>query len=285
MSPAEVAQHGGPLRAALSGARLVDLVNLVGLLSPVAFATLALPFTLGRAAIARREAAVLGALALPLVALMLVVHPQQGIFRDLDVFAPSAVAISIFAAWLVGETLRERADAAWLAAPLALACIASSVSWIALNHDTARGLTWVKSLVTDPPQRSASERALTWDYLGNRASDADRWNDAAAAYSHAAETAPSPRILTLWGMAETMTGRLDHARALYRQSLALDSNQRMALRGMASTSFRLGDYAEARRAAVELQRRQVDAPEVGDILRALDSMGVAGPNAGDARGP
>jgi hypothetical protein len=274
--PADLVQQGGPLRAALSGARIVDLVNLIGLLAPIALATLALPFTLGRATIARREALVLGALLAPLLTLMLVVHPQQGIFRDIDVFAPSAVAISAFTAWLVGETLRDRPRHAWLAAPVALTCVASSVCWLALHHDVPRGTAWVKSLVTDPPGRSPNERGLTWDYLGSQAAEADRWTEAAEAFEHAAETAPSPRILSLWGAAEMMTGRFDRALELYRRSLALDPNSRIALRGLAWTSFRVGDYAEARRAALELQRRNFDAPEVPEMLRALDSLGVGG---------
>jgi hypothetical protein len=47
------------------------------------------------------------ALALPFVLVAVLIHPAQGIFRDWDDFAASGVALSLIAAWLVGEALRS----------------------------------------------------------------------------------------------------------------------------------------------------------------------------------
>ena len=260
---------GGSWWSVLSGARLLDRVNAIAVLAPLALATLALPLAL-RSSLRRPEMLVLLALALPLAAIALIVQPQQGVFRDLDVFAPAAVAASLLAALLVGWFLERNERVAWLAVPAAALAITSTIGWLTLNHDVTRGGAWVRGFVDEAPRRSPTERALTWDYLGYRAMEEDRWMDAAIAWSHAAEMAPSPRILTLWGMAETMSGDLPRARDLYRRSLSLDSGQRMALRGLASTSFRLGDYDEARVAVRRLQQMNIHAPELPDLVRELE---------------
>jgi hypothetical protein len=262
---------GGSWWVVLSGMRLLDRVNVVAVLAPLALAALALPFVL-RSSLRRPEILVLLALALPFAAVALIVQPQQGVFRDLDVFAPAAVAASLLAALLLGWFLQQHERAAWLAVPVATLAITSTIGWLALNHDVTRGGAWVRGFVDEAPRRSPTERALTWDWLGYRAMEEDRWMDAAIAWSHAAEMAPSPRILTLWGMAETMTGDLPLARDLYRRSLSLDSGQRMALRGLASTSFRLGDYDEARVAVRRLQQMNIHAPELPDLVRELERV-------------
>ena len=70
-----------------AGARPADLVvSVIGLLSPLA---LALPFgliALGRWGSSRARGTLLAALALPWLAMLLLIHPPQGMFRDWDDF-------------------------------------------------------------------------------------------------------------------------------------------------------------------------------------------------------
>jgi len=48
------------------------------------------------------------------------IHPAQGLFRDWDDFASAGVALSMIAAWLVGESLRDARRHAWLGVAVTL---------------------------------------------------------------------------------------------------------------------------------------------------------------------
>jgi tetratricopeptide (TPR) repeat protein len=200
------------------------------------------------------------------------VHPQQGVFRDLDVLAPSAVAIAFVAAWAIGRAIEDSRASHGLAVAVAGTCLACTVGWLALMHDANRAEGWVREFVTPEARRSPIERALTWDFLGYRAFNASNWGEAAHAWRETQYVLATPRTLTQLAMAETMAGDLEAARSHFRGSLALDSTQAVCWRGIATTSFRLGDYREARRAAGKIQRLGAAFSELPDLLRALDRL-------------
>ena len=273
-APPEVASQGGVLGAALAGTRGLDFASLVLMLSPLA---LAIPFLLATLApgIARRkglgaEALVLAALVLPLAGVMLFVHPAQGLFRDWDDFAATGVAVSLLAAWLVGETLRETRRFAWLAVAVTLGVAVAAVQWLTVHTDTVRGLHRVRAFVLEPPVRPEAQRGTTWDYLGIRSFRLERYPDAEAAFAHAAETAPSPRVLQEWALAATMAEDLRTAQVAYRRLLAKDPSNSFGWLGMLAVSMRLRDVPEAKQAATGLLR--VD-PGNGEARRALDDIG------------
>src|SRR5207247_7268357 len=95
------------LGAAFRPLHLLDLGNLILVLSPLAPAIVPLALLLALSLRRRPEAPVLLALLLPFVALLLFVHPRQGQFRDWDVFTAAGVSLSLLTAWLVGEPLRS----------------------------------------------------------------------------------------------------------------------------------------------------------------------------------
>ncbi|HEY6100125.1 MAG TPA: hypothetical protein VIW03_11880, partial [Anaeromyxobacter sp.] len=230
VAPAEVAAQGGPLRAALAGTRPADLLSLIAMLSPLALAAPALAACLGRVRGRGSEIAFLVTLAAPLVLSMPFIHPAQGLFRDWDDFVAAGESLSLVAAWLVAETLRAAPRFAWLGLAAALAAAAPATQWLAHHADLGRGLARVEALVREAPRRTPDERAKTWDYLGIRNFHLERWDESVRAFAHAAETAPSPRILREWANAEARRGRLDEARRIYLEIVAKSPGEAGALR-------------------------------------------------------
>jgi tetratricopeptide (TPR) repeat protein len=268
----EVQAYGGLITSILAGARVVDLPNVVVLLAPLAPALLVLALAWGRRLPLGREAALLATLAVPFIGLLLFVHPGQGAFRDYDTLSQAGMVLALLGAWLAGETLRRARPRAWVGVGLVLAVAAPSVQWLAHQTDIDRGLARVEAFMTEPPARDEFERGKTWDYLGIRNWNLERWEASARAFARAAETQPSPRVLTQWAVAETQSGNLRGAQEVFRLAIARDSTNERAWKGLFSVSVQLGELDEARRAAEEVVRRDSGHVEAREALRRLDWM-------------
>lgn len=271
LAPPEVARAGGPLAAAFAGTRPADFASLAFGLAPLALAVPVLLVALGRALPRRSECALLGVLALPFVAIAPLLHPAQGLFRDWDDFAATAAAVALLAAWLVAETLRAAPRRAWIGTAAALVAAAATAQWLAVGSDLPRGLRRVEAFVTEPPRRTDAERGKTWDFLGIRDAQLQRWDQAAVAMAHAAETVPSPRVLLQWAMAEEMRGHLAESQRVFRRALAAHDDE-LGWAGLARVSLELGDAAEAARAAAALERLRPGSPQAAWVRAQVDSM-------------
>lgn len=278
-TPLEVEAEGGVLRSALAGTRAADLVNLMLMLSPLALAIPVLAFAVGKGMRRGREFGLLLLLLGPLVAFWPFIHPVHGMFRDWDDFAFTGVAFSLVVAWLVGETLRpvDRKPSAnrWVGVAVALAVAVPSVQWIALHSDLDRGLARVRAFIEEAPERTPAQRGYTWDYLGIRNFRLDRYAASADAFAHAAETAPSPRILQQWAAAETELGDYEEAQRVYWKLLERAPDQATGWLGLAAVSSRFGDMNESIYAANRLLELQPNNPDARDILNYWASLPAA----------
>lgn len=270
LTPAEVKQHGGPLLAAFAGRRPQDLANLFLVLVPVAPACFAALLALNGGLPRRREALVLLALVLPLAGVVPFLHPAQGLFRDWDDFAATGAAIAVACAWISGEILRRAPRFAWLAPGLVLGALVPSLQWMAVQSDLPRGLVRVQALAEGPPRREGPEWGGTWDYLGIRNYRLENWDASAAAFAHAAETSPSPRILTQWGLAESNAGNHQTAQGIYRRLLAGSPDDYSAWRALASESATISDSASSREAARQMLRLRPGDPAARALLQSLE---------------
>lgn len=263
------ARTEGVVAAAFAGTRVPDFLNLLFLFSPIA---LAAPFLLSRAVRGRRaELALLVTLALPLVAVIPFIHAAQGLYRDWDNFAFGGAATSLVVAWLVGETLRAGARP-WLAVAVIAGVAVPSLQWLAHYADLERGLARAEAFMTEPPRRTDTDRAGTWDFIGLRNFRLDRYAEAGRALGHAAETAPSPRILLELAMSETRAENFGAAQAAYRRMLGRDSTLVYGWRGLATVSARNGDFDEARRAAERTLQLSPDDRDARAVLQYLDQV-------------
>ena len=271
-----VSARGGPLAAI----RWLDVLDVVAMLSPIALAIPAVAGALGRRVLVTPTAWLLGTVALPWLVLLLVIHPPQGIFRDWDDYAATGAALSLIAAWLVALALRAPRWE-WLAVAAPLACLAPTLQGLALHADADRGLARVEAFLLEPPRRGDAERGKTWDFLGIRNAQLGRWDASAEAMARAAETAPSPRVLLQWALAEQSRGNDVAARDAFRRVTRLTPDDARAWYGLAAESWRLGDYDECRRAALELERLDPGSPQVARLLQALER--VQAPNVPKTR--
>ena len=276
----EVNAQGGLLASMFAGPRAVDLPNVVVLLAPLAPVLPLVGMAWGRRLPRGREAALLITLAVPFLGLLFFLHPWQGVFRDYDTLSEAGITLALLAAWLAGETLRRAPSFAWVGVAVVLAVAAPSVQWLAHQTDVDRGLARVAALMTGPPARSPEERGKTWDYVGVRNFNRERWDDAAAAFARAAETQPSARVLVEWGMAETMRGDLPAAQRSYRRAIARDSSNVTAWQGYGVVSLRLGELDEAHRAVLVLQRRDPGNPESRAVLKEIERLQAARQGSG-----
>jgi hypothetical protein len=279
----EVMAQGGLLASMFAGTRAVDLPNVVVLLAPLAPILLLVVLAWGRRLPRGREAALLITLAVPFLGLLLFVHPVQGVFRDYDTLSGAGITLALLAAWFAGETLRRAPSFAWVGVALVLVVAAPSVQWLAHQTDVDRGLARVAALMTEPPARGPEERGKTWDYVGVRNFNREHWDGAATAFARAAETQPSARVFTKWAMSETMRGDLRAAQRIYLRAIARDSSVAVAWQGYGVVSLRLGEWDEARRAALVLRRRDPGNPEGPAILKELERVQAARQGSGAPR--
>lgn len=267
----------GVLAAALAGPRGVDFLNLVVMLSPVALAVIAAALAAGRsprdssddAARAGPALAVLLALALPLVLIAPFIHPAQGLFRDWDDFAATGMTISLLAAFALARLVSRAGPWRWVCVPAALAAFSASAQWLALHSDADEGLARARAIVTEPPAREENERAGVWDYMGVRYFRLGRWSESAEAFSHAAESAPSPRMLQEWAMAETMAGQLREAQQVYHRLIEKDPKNVSAWLGLGAVATRIPDVDDAFRAANQLLALAPDNPNGRQLMDYL----------------
>ena len=274
----------GVLVAAFAGPRLTDFLSLVLMLSPIALAVLgavvaeratkpAPAEVAAREHTRRAEAAtraVLLALALPLIAIAPFIHPAQGLFRDWDDFAATGMTLSLLSAFALGGLLERAGARRWVAVTATAAVFSATAQWLAVNAIADEGLERARAIVTEPPAREESERAGVWDYLGVRLFRLGRWPESAEAFSHAAEFAPSPRMLQEWAMAETMADHLREAQQVYHRLTEKDPKNVSAWLGLGSVASRIPDVDDAFRATeklLELDPANATGRQLMDYLR------------------
>jgi Flp pilus assembly protein TadD len=88
---------------------------------------------------------------------------------------------------------------------------------------------------------------------------------AAEAAHQAVRNTPSPRLLLMWAIASTYTGRYGDARAAYSAVLERTPSEPTAWVGLAGIALRLGDRTLADSAFTRLQTYAPDSPEARQV--------------------
>jgi hypothetical protein len=257
----------GPLAAALDPARLADIGSMLLVVSPALLAIPIVAFAGARPR--RRETGVLMILALSTVPVWLFVRPQQGVFRDWDVFAPSGMALMLLAAWGLGLAMEAGAATRRLAWAVTVIVFTATLGWLALAADADRGLMRVRAWLTEPPLAPEPLRAAGWDFVAGRALRLGRYAVSEDAARRAVELAPHRRTLLTWGIAATMARDEGAAANAYRTLLEHDARDPLAWLGLGGVALRTGDSTEARRALDVLEQYPRGGPEAREIRRHL----------------
>lgn len=265
----EVRGAGGPLAAALAPLHLLDMLNVVLAYAPLAPVAALL---LARLVRDRRPpshdvvapAAVL-AFAIPALAMLLLVHPQQGLFRDWDVFAIPGTVFAILSAAALASSAPQ-ALTPGLSVALAFGAVLSAGLWLGPAADTDRGLAQAHAFAKGPPARSPSERGKTWEFLGDRNAALGRWDDAALSLDQAIVDQPTPRLFRMLGVAEAQRGRYEASEAAIFEAARRDPGDTTTWAVLVSTAMKRRDSAMVRLAAGELLRRSPNSPLAREAL-------------------
>ncbi len=167
----------------------LDRFNAVALVAPAAGLLLLGPFA---ARVSAREQRLALSSIIAAVGIILTIEPQQGSFRDLDVFVPSGALITCVAVWLLGF-VSESASGRLLRSAVLANSVMTILGYLLVMTIPAFGLTRIERIAQGPPHRDPSVRAQLWETLGDRYTlDGD--NAAAlGAYRRALREVPSPR--------------------------------------------------------------------------------------------
>lgn len=260
---------GAWLSAAFAPGALLDALQTLLLTAPLAL--LALAFVARRDALRRRETWAALALAAPQLALLVFVRPQQGLFRDWDVFVSAGVAVSALVAWLVAEAIEEAPGAAWLALPVMLAAAAPAVQWAAHQSDAARALERAASVLAGPPERGADVRAAGFDHLGMMFLARGDYARADDALGRSVDAAPNPRVVVQWGMCAALRNEPALARDRYLRAVELNPALTVGWKGVAASASALGDANAMSRAVEALERLAPNDPTTRDARAWLEA--------------
>jgi tetratricopeptide (TPR) repeat protein len=257
------------LAAGFSPAHLVDVAHTLGLLVPL---VLLLPVLLAvPPRPPARESLAFAAYALPPLALMFVVVPQQGLPRDWDVFALAGVALAAVIAWRVAAVLGALPRARWLALPLAVSAACPALQFAALQADATRTWARAESILIGPPARDPSERARGLSTMGMMHYGRGDYANALALFERSAEAAPNPRTFVEMGMALSQLQRWPEALARYRHAVSLNPDLVTGWRGVAAASSAVGDRGAMVDALHALERLQPDSDMLPDMRGWLEA--------------
>lgn len=257
------------LGLALAPAHLVDVAHTLCLLVPLVLLLPLLAALPPRAP--GRETVALAALALPPLALLLVVEPQQGLPRDWDVFAFAGVAVAAIVAWRVATVLGAEPRARWLAVPLAMSAAVPALQFAALQTDSTRTWARAESILIGPPARDPSERARGLSTMGMMHYGRGDYARALALFERSAEAAPNPRTYVEMGMALTMMDRPQDALARYRHAVSLNPDLVTGWRGIAAAASAVGDREAMRDAVHALERLEPGSDVLPDMRAWLEA--------------
>lgn len=265
--------HGGVLAYAFAPSHLRDVANLSVLLVPVAPALLVL------AARARerspREGLLLAAALAPALAVLLMMRPQQGLFRDWDVFAGTGALLAVTLAVHASDLFERERAAAWLAVPLLFMSAVPALQWVSIQHDEPRGLARAWQQLQGPPAADNEARARGFSSLGMHYYGTD-WTRFADACSLSIASAPNPSVFVQWGMAKTMLEQYAPAQQAYLHAAQLNPGMVLAWRGVAASSSALGDLPHMRQAVEHLRVLDPDGPTTRDAMEYLAQQGQRG---------
>jgi len=269
-SPA-IAARGGLLRSMFAGLRAVDLVNATLVLSPLAAAIPILAVFRGDRSDRALEVGALAGIALCHVGAALLMHPQQGLFRDWDVLVTTGVTLSMLAAWLVMERLRASPGASWLGVAATLAVLTMTGQWLLHESNVGEGLKRAHAFIEESPRRTDAELGNVWLYIGDRTAQLQDWVASAKALARAAKYQPSSTVFVHWGVAAMQAADAEAAREAWRGLTGRQPEDPMGWRELALIDLGLGNHAEAIAAARELVRLAPDDTSAMALLRRAEA--------------
>jgi len=270
---------------AAAATRSVDALNLLFLLVPLWPAGLAAAWLArrsGAAGVQSQDAAprfslvpVAWLAVAPQAALLLVARGAQGASRDWDMHVGAALVVALAtAAGLLA--IWRRVGASGSLAPVVTTALASAVALWGTQMSERLQLARIQQQLSDRGAWTDGAWARAHDFLGVRALQQQRAEEAIRELEAAAEVAPNPRFFFQIGIAQRMLMRFDEARASFEKAHRLDPKLADAWVGFALLAFDARDWRKveacAESALVYAPHRK-DAKEIRDKARLAREAG------------
>lgn len=278
VAPADLASPG-ILGAAFAPLHLADLANLLLFFSPVLPIAAGVVLSTGVRRPFTSDGLLAALLALVFVPVLLLVHPRQGIFRDLEVFAPAGVAIALLGARAIGRCLPANRLHPVIVPALLAAVAMPAFQVLMLFHDPAAGFARTRSFATEAPTRPDRELGQVWDFLAYRAFRLGDWDRAVEASAQSVRYAPHPRALLMYAIARTYVGDHLGAESLYVALAERTPDDPLVWVGLGGAAQRVGDRVQTARALGRLNAYAPDGREARAIRRHLQIFPEVWPTA------
>lgn len=259
------------LQALVDPLHLLDVANALWTLCPLVLC--AVPALMDRSWWREPMGKTLAILALPYIGLAAILTPAQGIYRDVDVFAMSGMAVALLLAAAFGHWVRHGRLSAWLALPVAVSAVAFTFPKLVVQSQLETGLARVEAWVEGPPVRSDRDRALMFEFVGVRLLHAQRYEQGAAYLGRAAQLAPSPRMLLSWAVASESVQDWDAVESGLSQILERADEptygqlRLVATLGLAKVAGVRGERARLDTLSAEARRLSPGNPMVAQMLQ------------------
>jgi len=230
---------------------LADVANAVTLLSPAALLVPILLIGAKEDHYLRFEQSIL----LSTFALLFSFRPQQGVFRDYDVYALAALALGFACvSRLIGLARQCPRIVNVLCAVLAASSFQSMLSTLAVAHSPDALNRRLHFALASTGAAGTVERAQWLDYLGTTATTAGDPGSAARYFSQAAMAAPTRTRRVRACLAHARSGDYLAARDCFRDLRNENSGSTIGWAGEAGMSAAVGDSADFVKSLIQLQR-------------------------------
>jgi len=259
--------------------RSADAINVLFLLAPLWPAGLAAAWLERRGVAAKDEPQrfSLGAVALlaivPEVALLLVARGAQGAMRDWDMHVGAALVIALATAGAL-LTIWRRMGASGSLAPVVTTALACAIALWGTQVSEPLQMARIQPQLSNRGAWSDGAWARAHDFLGVRALQQQRAEDAIRELEAAAAVAPNPRFFFQIGLAQRMLMRFDDSRASFEKAHRLDPKLADAWVGFALLAFDTRDWRRVEacaESALAYAPHRKDAKEIRDKARLMEA--------------
>jgi hypothetical protein len=210
------------------------------------------PFPLGTVTVL----ALAGELAVSLAA-----RPSQGPLRDWDTQVAAALVVTLATIGLLAAWWGRRGAGRSALPVCATALVAGLALW---GIQTRPGIAEhrLATLLADPAAWDREERSRAYEFVGTRAFEAGRFEEAARAYEIVVAGAPSARFVANLAVAQGMAGRTEESERTLARAMSLPQSPVMWV-ALGRLALTLGDSARARICADSIEAHQWSGPSGG----------------------
>jgi len=207
----------------------------------------------------------------PEAALLLTARGAQGAMRDWDMHVGAALVVALATAGGLIATWRRRGAAGSLA-PVVTTSLAALITMWGTHVSEPLQMALIRHQLADRGAWSDGAWARAHDFLGVRALQHERPEDAIRELEAAAAVAPNPRFFFQIGLAQRMLMRSEEAKASFEKAHQLDPRLADAWVGFALIAFDEGNWRKVEACA---ESALVYAPHRKDAKEIRDKAKIA----------